>query len=957
MKCSRTLVFQPGKSGSLPRRRFIPGLVCLLSLLTFAGSAQAQISYEGVADKEVYKDSASFIVYSEESYDYTVLLNGDPIATDVTIEISEPEYYELYVHRREQSSGAEDSKLVRFIVRATERGISEVGLPIWTPYPMIDSAAAEFTGAQLRIVTPAEYPQGLDIPVIARVEDQSGNRLGVIGSVMAAGFEYHRLQLLRGVGSVFLPAATEGGIISYTAQIQSLQKPKEITIEASTTWQTESGNINSNTDWGTNARIHIDGALTIGSSATLTIGPGSIIKVDPDLEIAVNGSIVVNGTTTNPVVFTAQDRNVPWGGFLFEASTSTGDFNGTIMTASGADSNWFSNNPGHGSSHRKDQCLFYLSNGARLTLTDCYLVANHGQAGHGEDSYLTMTGCLVQKCTTVGQYNGGAVILEDCALIEFPSATDPYVDADNDAIYLTDGVHSLTDCLIGWAPDDGIDAGASAAGSVKVDNCWFESFYHEAMAWSGPKIARVNDTVTLNCGQGIECGYSAPDVNAVHCLSTANLVGARFGDNYNWTYNGFLTVSNSLLLYNLRDVWGRNWDDWTVRLAQMDIQNNYLSVVNANYPNNTIWAPVSVPNHLDELVPFLPTPASTVGIALATFQDSLDITDLSGGVAVRLSTFTTSTVSVDYTIETDGVPYDSGTLEFIPGETVKEIPFEPPGLKDFQEFDITISTPVNAELTGFQQITVTVPAVPFEVTQKLIFEGDEWRYFKGTSEPAADWNDLSFDDASDPCWLSGNTGIGYEADTGYGPCIATNLADMQNSYWSVYARKTFTIDEPARLIGLTLHIDFDDGYIAYINGTEVHSQYPPSPVAYNRPASTSNHEASCGSTLPQYDISASISALVPGTNVLALQVHNTTISSSDFIFIPELSIAADPYPGDFEPDGDVDLQDFAVLALSWQSSAGGDGNYNPYCDINTPPDYSIDMLDLLVFVDNWLAEF
>jgi len=213
----------------------------------------------------------------------------------------------------------------------------------------------------------------------------------------------------------------------------------------------------------------------------LTIGPGSIIKVDPDLEIAVNGSIVVNGTTTNPVVFTAQDRNVPWGGFLFEASTSTGDFNGTIMTASGADSNWFSNNPGHGGSHRGEQCLLYLSNGANVTLTDCYLVDNHGQAGHGESSYLTMTGCLIQKCITAGQYNSGAVILNDTALIEFPSYDAPFADNDNDALYLTGGAHSLTDCLIGWVLDDGIDAGSGAAGSVTVDNCWFESCYHEAL--------------------------------------------------------------------------------------------------------------------------------------------------------------------------------------------------------------------------------------------------------------------------------------------------------------------------------------------------------------------------------------------------------------------------------------------------------------------------------------------
>lgn len=65
-------------------------------------------------------------------------------------------------------------------------------------------------------------------------------------------------------------------------------------------------------------------------------------------------------------------------------------------------------------------------------------------------------------------------------------------------------------------------------------------------------------------------------------------------------------------------------------------------------------------------------------------------------------------------------------------------------------------------------------------------------------------------------------------------------------------------------------------------------------------------------------------------------------------------IVTAPVPGDFEPDGDVDFADFAVLALAWQSSPGDD-NWNPDCDISIPADNSIDMLDLAVFVDNWLA--
>ena len=688
----------------------MPGLIYLLSLFALADSVPAQISIDGISDKGVYADKVSFVVRPERGYDYTIELNGNLIGTGVSIQVNEPEYYELYVYRREQFSGVEESELVRFIVRASERGNTELGLPRWSPYPPINSAQAELAGAKLRIIAPAEYPMGLEIPVIARVEDYSGNRRGINNVVSAVGFHDYPLQLLRGIGSVFLPAVTEPNIISYAAEIHFLQAHRQITIEESTTWQIVTEDIIASTDWGENARIHISSVggdlLTIVSNATLTIGAGSVIVIDPNITIAVQGNIVVNGTMELPVVFTAQDRRAPWGGLLFESNLSRGEFKGAIFTASGADSRWFSNNPGHGGSHRKDQCLFYLSNGTRITLTDCYLLENAGQIGHGENSYLTMTDCLVQKCTTIGQFNGGAVTFEDCALIEFPSAAASYIDGDNDAIYLTKGTHSLTGCLIGWALDDGIDAGASSEGSLTVNNCWFESCYHEGMALSGPKDIFINNTVFLNCGQGIECGYDGPDVNAVHCLYTSNMVGARFGDNYDWNYNnGFLTVTDSFLLFNNRDVWGRAWDNWTEHLDQMDIRGNYLSVADASYPSNWLWDPEGNPAHGDMLHTFLSTPAATVGVGLAIQKDVFDLSQISNKIPVRLSTFTATSVYVDYTINTEDGPYYSGSLHFLPGETVKHIEFEIPPIKDLQELVVILSNPVNAELTGYRQIT------------------------------------------------------------------------------------------------------------------------------------------------------------------------------------------------------------------------------------------------------------
>lgn len=848
----------------------------VLFLLLEARVGLAQIWIEGVVDREVYRDRVSFRVHSEAGYAYAVNLNGERVATDAAIEVTQPQYYELLVERRQPPGGILDSKLIRFIVRASERADTEWGLPIWTPYPSIPSASSEFDGARLEIVAPAQYPMGLDIPVIAWVADGSGRRVGVNGTVMAEP----PLELLRGVGSVFLPAATEAGVLSYDAGIHSLEASKQIAIEAAAVWQTVSADIVTSADWGENARVRVaGGTVTVGPEATLTIGAGSVIVLDPGVTVAVAGRLIVNGTNQRPVIFTAQDRSRPWGGFLFESSASRGDFAGAIFTASGADSNWFGNHPGHGHSHRSEQCLFYTSNGARVALTNCYVTENRGQLGHGENGHLTLTGCLVQECITCGQYNGGAVVAADSAFIEFPSAEASFTDADNDAFYLSGGAHSFTDCLIGWTLDDGIDAGEGAEGSVAVVRCWFESTYHEAMAWSsGPRHATVSDSVVLNCGQAIECGYGRPDVNAVRCLATANLVGARFGDNYDRSYDGFLRVRQSLLLFNWRDVWGRAWDDWTVHLDQMDIRDNYLSTPNANYPDNLLWDSQDDPKWL---IPFLPSVAGAVGVGLAVPENILDMDELGAHVPVRLSTFAAQPVSVDYVIE----GLDSGALSFAPGQTVEHLPV--PAGQSSDKIVVTLGNPVNAELTGYSTVTYRST-----LSEPLIVVGDEWRYFKGVVEPPADWNALAFDDSG---WPAGPTGIGYEAGSGYESCLATILADMRGNYLSVYARRRFFVEDPSRLVRLTFTMDFDDGYIAFLNGVQVDAQFAPNPPAHDRPAATSNHEACCGDCpADRIDLGDSLGLLVPGWNVLAVQVHNTSLPSSDFIFVPELFGVVEP---------------------------------------------------------------
>jgi hypothetical protein len=212
-----------------------------------------------------------------------------------------------------------------------------------------------------------------------------------------------------------------------------------------------------------------------------------------------------------------------------------------------------------------------------------------------------------------------------------------------------------------------------------------------------------------------------------------------------------LRVRDSLLLFNLRDVWGRAWDDWTVHLDQMDIRDNYLSIPNSNFPDNTIWDPLGDPNQLDDLAPFVPTAAETVGIGLATPTDTLDLSELPRSVPVRLSTFTTNQVSVDYAVAANNVRLASSTLNVIPGETLKDIELAIGSVEGLKSVSITLSNPVNAEITRYGRIS---GAAPYELEEDLVVEGDVWRYFKGVNEPPVDWKELTFDDST---WLSGPT--------------------------------------------------------------------------------------------------------------------------------------------------------------------------------------------------------
>ncbi len=160
-------------------------------------------------------------------------------------------------------------------------------------------------------------------------------------------------------------------------------------------------------------------------------------------------------------------------------------------------------------------------------------------------------------------------------------------------------------------------------------------------------------------------------------------------------------------------------------------------------------------------------------------------------------------------------------------------------------------------------------------------DSDEWLYFEGVEEPPENWNTFDFDDSE---WPEGQSG------SGYGDGDDNTVLDMQNNYVSLYIRHFFDVD-PDSVVVAQLGVDYDDGFVAYLNGVEIARASMPGTPGTPVPFDTLGISHNATGTPQWFTLSEeALAALDPNENVLAIQGHNTTLASSDFSLIPQLRI-------------------------------------------------------------------
>ncbi len=157
----------------------------------------------------------------------------------------------------------------------------------------------------------------------------------------------------------------------------------------------------------------------------------------------------------------------------------------------------------------------------------------------------------------------------------------------------------------------------------------------------------------------------------------------------------------------------------------------------------------------------------------------------------------------------------------------------------------------------------------------LIPRGATWKFEDSGVGLGTAWRPLAFNDAS---WASGPGPLGYgetfiATPTDFGP-------DANNKYPTTYFRHEFAFtDTFPDVTFFEIEANFDDGFVAYLNGTEVLRRSMPGGVI-NYTTLASLHE---GGGYEATDITAFASALLTGQNVLAVEVHQASATSSDLV--------------------------------------------------------------------------
>ena len=201
----------------------------------------------------------------------------------------------------------------------------------------------------------------------------------------------------------------------------------------------------------------------------------------------------------------------------------------------------------------------------------------------------------------------------------------------------------------------------------------------------------------------------------------------------------------------------------------------------------------------------------------------------------------------------------------------------------------------------------------------------------GWLEPATNaglrWMELNYDDTawgSGPAPLGGGNTLDSTANVSIPEATTIDIGTPR--YNAAYFRHKFNVSSPASFTNLVLRLLRDDGAVVYLNGSPVWTNDMVAGTGYTNLASVG--AADDGTAYQVTTISAS--SLVAGQNILAAEVHQNTLTSSDLIF--DLMVWG--HTAGTAPNPVITMADATHCKISWPNS----GTYRVFhsADVTTP---------------------
>lgn len=211
-----------------------------------------------------------------------------------------------------------------------------------------------------------------------------------------------------------------------------------------------------------------------------------------------------------------------------------------------------------------------------------------------------------------------------------------------------------------------------------------------------------------------------------------------------------------------------------------------------------------------------------------------------------------------------------------------------------------------------------------QITSLFINGGANWKYNDTGADLGTNWAQLNYDDSG---WSNGSARLGYGD-----PATATTVdfgPDATNKFTTTYFRHEFVVPWNAVITNLNFRLTRAGGAAAWLNGQEVfRTNLPSGPLTYTNLAltATTGYAAHI-----YYPTNITVSGLPTGTNLIAVEVHLSSVTNSTLGFDLELIGSGYRLPTPsltITPEGDNVL-------LSWPLSNGGD--FTLYSTTNLVP--------------------